>query len=191
MGGATFMAEAQAASPVLRTEREQEAIKIADAVLAWMVKHSLLDADNEYGVADVVARLEDLAPDAPQAAQPVVKATPDWRDDPSADERWCAGLDYGQTQLCNVLGVDPASINWDAATETLDGDVQSVIGKILAARFGDDWPALPHPAPDERAMEVLLEEAKDFSERMTSQPWACELIAKLAAALSAREAANG
>ena len=63
----------------------------------------------------------------------------DWRDDPSADERWNAGLDYGQTQLCKVLGVDPASVSWDAATETLDGDVQSVIGNILTARFGDDW----------------------------------------------------
>lgn len=63
----------------------------------------------------------------------------DWRDDPSADERWNAGLDYGQTQLCKVLGVDPTSVSWDAATETLDGDVQSVIGNILTARFGDDW----------------------------------------------------
>lgn len=63
----------------------------------------------------------------------------DWRDDPSADERWSAGLDYGQTQLCAVLGVDPQQVNWDAATETLDGDVQAVIGNILTARFGDDW----------------------------------------------------
>jgi hypothetical protein len=65
-----------------------------------------------------------------------------WRDDPSADERWNAGIDYGQTQLCAVLGVDPTSVSWDAATETLDGDVQSVIGNILTARFGDDWRAV-------------------------------------------------
>ncbi len=63
----------------------------------------------------------------------------DWKDDPSADERWCAGLDYGQTQLCAVLGIDPAIVSWDAATETLDGDVRAVIGNILTARFGDDW----------------------------------------------------
>ena len=29
-------------------------------------------------------------------------------------------------------------VNWDAATETLDGDVQAVIGNILRARFGED-----------------------------------------------------
>lgn len=62
-----------------------------------------------------------------------------WRNDPSADERWNAGLDYGQTQLCKLLGVDPASVRWDAATETLDGDVQAVIGNILTACFGDEW----------------------------------------------------
>src|SRR6185312_14099276 len=75
-----------------------------------------------------------------RAALSVAPATADgWRDDPSADERWNAGLDYGQTQLCSVLGVDTSSVNWDAATETLDGDVQSVISNILRARFGDDW----------------------------------------------------
>lgn len=65
-----------------------------------------------------------------------------WRADPSADERWCAGVDYAQEQLCHVLGVDPSDVNWDAATETLDGDMQAVICTILAAWGGDDWQAL-------------------------------------------------
>ena len=66
----------------------------------------------------------------------------DWRDDPSADERWNAGCDYAMTQLCAVLKVDPQSVNWDAATETLDGDVQSVLHGILAARAAlSDAPA--------------------------------------------------
>lgn len=72
----------------------------------------------------------------------------DWKDDPAADERWCAGLDYGQTQLCAVLGIEPATVSWDAATETLDGDVRAVIGNILTARFGDDWRTPTPPAGD-------------------------------------------
>ncbi len=36
---------------------------IADAVLTWMVKYDLLDAGNEYNAADVLAVLNDLAPD--------------------------------------------------------------------------------------------------------------------------------
>ena len=77
-----------------------------------------------------------------------------WRDDPSADERWSAGLDYGMTQLCAVLDVDPQSVSWDAATETLDGDVQSVFGNIFRAKFGDNWPALaPEPAEREATFQ--------------------------------------
>src|SRR5690606_1622498 len=37
---------------------------------------------------------------------PAVEAEPDWRDDPSADERWNAGLDFAMQQLCSFLGVD-------------------------------------------------------------------------------------
>lgn len=74
----------------------------------------------------------------------------DWRDDPSADERWNAGLDFGMEQLCAKLGVDPQEVSWDAATETLDGDVQAVIGNVLTQWAGDDWrdaPARVSPAP--------------------------------------------
>jgi hypothetical protein len=69
----------------------------------------------------------------------------DWRDDPSADERWNAGCDFALTQLCAVLKVDPQSVNWDAATETLDGDVQSVIHGILNAGLGEDWNEIAAP----------------------------------------------
>lgn len=63
----------------------------------------------------------------------------DWRDDPGADERWNAGLDFAMVRFCQYLGVDPGSVSWDAATETLDGDVSAVIGNILRAKFGEDW----------------------------------------------------
>lgn len=85
---------------------------------------------------------------APATPEPAAGGERDnWRDDPSADDRWNAGLDYGQTQLCAVLGVDPQSVSWDAATETLDGDVQSVICNILTVWGGDDWRDLSPPIP--------------------------------------------
>jgi hypothetical protein len=61
------------------------------------------------------------------------------RGDPTADERWNEGCDFAMLQLCQVLGVDPHTVSWDAATETVDGDVQSVIGNILRAGMGEDW----------------------------------------------------
>lgn len=63
----------------------------------------------------------------------------DWQDDPASDERWNAGLDFAMEHLCKVLGVNPREVNWDAATETLDGDVMAVIGNVLRAKFGEDW----------------------------------------------------
>lgn len=78
--------------------------------------------------------------DHPAPAPAVPDDVADWRDDPAADERWNAGCDFAMTQLCKVLNVDPHSVSWDAATEELDGDVRSVIGNILTAAFGDDWP---------------------------------------------------
>lgn len=80
-----------------------------------------------------------------------------WKDDPSADERWNAGCDFTMTQLCNVLGVDPHMVSWDAATETVDGDVAAVIGNILRAKFGEDWgPACRSPADHERELADLI-----------------------------------
>jgi hypothetical protein len=69
----------------------------------------------------------------------------DWRNDPAGDERWNAGVEFAQLQLCAVLGVDPKSFAWDGATETLEGDVQVVVQKALSIRFGEDWPDLPKP----------------------------------------------
>lgn len=46
-----------------------EGQRIADAVLAWLVKHDLADADNEYRAADVIAIMDDLAP-APENDAP-------------------------------------------------------------------------------------------------------------------------
>lgn len=94
----------------------------------------------------------------------------DWRDDPAADERWDAGCQFSLDVLCDVLGVDKADVNWDAATETLDGDVASVIGNILRAKFGEDWSpraALTHPADVRRE---ALEEAAKAAERFTTEP---------------------
>lgn len=91
----------------------------------------------------------------------VEKEADDWRDDPSADERWNAGLDFAMGQFCAALGVDPKSVRWDAATETLDGDVNAVIWNILRARFGEDWdPAAVESNASVEAAHLLCE--KDF-----------------------------
>ena len=70
-----------------------------------------------------------------------VKALED--DDLASDERWNAGVDYAITQLCNIIGVDPKSISWDAATETLDGDVSAVICNAIRGAYGDEWSSKP------------------------------------------------
>jgi hypothetical protein len=63
----------------------------------------------------------------------------DWQDDPSSDERWNAGVDFAMKRFCDALDVKPDSFSWDAATETVDGDVSAVIGNMLRAKFGEDW----------------------------------------------------
>lgn len=71
-----------------------------------------------------------------------------YEDDPTSDERWNAGCDFAMKQLCEYVEVDPQNVRWDAATETVDGDVQAVIGNILREAYGDDWQtraALAHP----------------------------------------------
>lgn len=57
-----------ALEPASLHEREDDgsdaaAIEIADAVIAWMVKYDLLDADLEYRDDDIIAVLDDLAPE--------------------------------------------------------------------------------------------------------------------------------
>jgi hypothetical protein len=64
-------------------------------------------------------------------------------EDLASDERWNDGVNYAITQLCSILGVDPKSISWDAATETLDGDVSSVICNAIRGAYGDEWSSKP------------------------------------------------
>lgn len=91
-----------------------------------------------------------------------------WKDDPTGNEAWNAGCDFAMKQLCAFMGVEPATVTWDAATETVDGDVQAVIGNIIRAKMGEDWspsdaapaPPIPTPAPtieQERAWWLKLE----------------------------------
>jgi len=90
---------------------------------------------------------------------------PDWRDDPTQDERWNAGCDFAMEQLCKALDVDQASVSWDAATETVDGDVQSVIWNILRARMGENWD--PDAAAKAGDAVLLRERPSDCSNPMT------------------------
>ena len=53
------------------------------------------------------------------------------------DQNLDAGIDFALEQLCKFLNLDPGLVNWDAATETGEGDVQAVIGNIFRNRFGD------------------------------------------------------
>ena len=55
-------------------EGRQEAVRIGDAVLDWMVKFDLLDAGNEYYVSDVLAVLNDLTPSTRPSEQAVTEA---------------------------------------------------------------------------------------------------------------------
>ncbi len=57
-----------------KPEGRQEAVRIGDAVLDWMVKFDLLDAGNEYCVSDVLAVLNDLTPSTRPSEQAVTEA---------------------------------------------------------------------------------------------------------------------
>lgn len=62
-----------------------------------------------------------------------------------------AGINYAIERLCEALGVDPRSISWDAATETMDGDVVSVICNVLRAAYGEKWSTKPEDTARIRA----------------------------------------
>lgn len=61
-----------------------EGERIADAVLAWMVKYDLLDAGNEYRAEDIIDVLDDLAPiegaalDIGRASESIAGMVADW-----------------------------------------------------------------------------------------------------------------
>lgn len=63
-------------------------------------------------------------------------AAPQAQDEPNHE-----GIDFALEQLCTFLGVDPHMVSWDAATETVDGDVQAVIGNIMRTKYGEDFDA--------------------------------------------------
>jgi hypothetical protein len=60
-------------------------------------------------------------------------------DDPTASKEWNEGCDFALERLGGYLGIDLSSISWDGATETVEGDVDAVIGNILRAKFGEGW----------------------------------------------------
>ena len=60
-------------------------------------------------------------------------------EDLTADEKFNEGLDFALLRLCNYLGVDPHMVSFDAATETVEGDVSAVIGNILRAKYGENF----------------------------------------------------
>lgn len=73
------------------------------------------------------------------------------------------GIDFALMQLCSVLGVDPQSVTWDAATETRDGDVQAIIGNILRAKFGEDWgPQIPMNGIERSLSETIREQMAEI-----------------------------
>lgn len=61
-----------------------EGVRIADAVLSWMVKYDLLDAGNEYRASDVLEVLNELAPvdgaalDIGKASVSIAEMVADW-----------------------------------------------------------------------------------------------------------------
>ncbi|WCA57560.1 hypothetical protein G6M16_007590 [Agrobacterium tumefaciens] len=98
-------------------------------------------------------KLEDVLP-----AQVQDVTEEDWRNDPSRDERWNAGVDYAMKQLCSFLSVDPNNVSWDAATETLDGDIQAVIGNVLRGHFGENWGPERRTPKNLDQLEIRLQE---------------------------------
>lgn len=108
---------------------------------AWVCENCW-DGSGDNPIWEDLSHVESLRA-TPAATKSADAGGEDWRDDPSADERWNAGLDFAMQQLCKVLDVDPAKVTWDAATETVDGDVRAVIWNILRAKMGEDWKPAP------------------------------------------------
>lgn len=50
------------------------------------------------------------------------------------------GVDWTIQAVAEALGVTVNDFSWDAATEEWEGDVRSVIGNMLTAALGEDWP---------------------------------------------------
>ncbi len=81
-----------------------------------------------------------------------IYATPEPRADMREEDGGLdAGINYAIERLCEALAVDPNSISWDAATETMDGDVVSVICNVLRAAYGEKWSTKPEDTARIRA----------------------------------------
>lgn len=74
-------------------------------------------------------------------------AADNWRDDPAADERWCAGNEFALNRLCAVLKVDPDTVDWDGSDGSLQEEADALIWRILHAN-----PDAGPPADDLRAV---------------------------------------
>lgn len=109
---------------------------LADMMIEWFAGPDPNDAgDLAHVIEKRLARFTPPAAEAP-GQEPVA-----WQDDPSSDERWMAGFEYTVVQLCILLDVDPKTINWDAGSETFDGDVRSVLAGVMVRAYGDEWAA--------------------------------------------------
>lgn len=82
-----------------------------------------------------------------------------------SDEPNHEGIDFALEQLCTFLGVDPHMVSWDAATETVDGDVNAVIGNIMRAKYGEDFDPKAGPAatPPSGSAVAMREALKPFA----------------------------
>lgn len=97
------------------------------------------------------------------------------------------GIDYALERLCEMVEVDPKNVSWDAATETVDGDVQAVIGNILTAAFGENWQdrlGPPAPSPDGEVSKLIAKLENDGTS------WAQPMFDAAASALRSLQAEN-
>ncbi|WP_404470790.1 hypothetical protein [Bradyrhizobium ottawaense] len=88
-------------------------------------------------------------------------------EDPTASKEWNEGCDFALEQLGKYLGIDLSTITWDGATETVEGDVDAVIGNILRAKFGEDWG--PDDVPAQRQSVSPTHEDRLWTERNALQ----------------------
>ncbi len=96
--------------------------------------------------------------------------------DAAKTEAWDEGCDTAMIALCTVVGADPAKVNWDAATETVEGDVASVIGNILTAGLGELW------NDQQSAIDALVKAASKIEYDWDGEP---EDVVELREALAA------
>ncbi len=135
--------------PIETAPKDGNSILLTDArvigwtqVAAWEEDHGGWQADDSSAIwhKDMFTHWRPLPP--PPGTEPESGEN----DDPTASSEWNAGCDFALLELCTFLDVKPHDVSWDAATETVDGDVRAIIGNILRARLGEDWSATSSPA---------------------------------------------